>query len=133
MQPHGSSAARSVRSLHGSASFADFNNNGGGGGDGGQDAGAKRLEQWAKNERRSGRLESTGRSVGGAAVTGHKGVGGIRMKGSGTFTARELGKTSVGLGVTSRGAASGSAREKAGVEKTRSVVLGNVDRKGRFE
>ncbi|KAF4574667.1 hypothetical protein EYR36_006017 [Pleurotus pulmonarius] len=102
MQSRGSTAARGARALHGSASSADFNAdshiNNGGGGEGGQDPGAKRLEQWAKNERRSGRLESTGRSVGGAAVTGHKGVGGIRMKGSGTFTARELGKNSGGGG-----------------------------------
>lgn len=96
---------------------------------------AKRLAQWAKMERRSGRLESTGRSVGGAAVTGHKGAGGIRMKGSGSFTARELGKKT-SLSASSKGAGSGGgvgAREKAGVEKARSMVLGNVDRKGRFE
>ncbi|KDQ29024.1 hypothetical protein PLEOSDRAFT_1082910 [Pleurotus ostreatus PC15] len=140
----GSRSFQTQTSASASVSLNDREGGGGGGGEDVLDSEAKRLMRWAAGERRSGRLESTGRSVGGAAVTGHKGVGGIRMKGTGagagTFRARELGgkKGDGGAGAGSRGGGGGGSggnggkREKMGVERTRSVVLGNVDRKGRF-
>ncbi|KAJ8522990.1 hypothetical protein ONZ45_g497 [Pleurotus djamor] len=88
-----------------------------------------RGEQWARSERRSGRLETTGRSVSRVAVTGHKGgSGGVRMKGvkqSSSVSSMAKSRSSKSSGPVAPG--------KREVKASRSMVLGAVDRRGRFE